>query len=222
MSTEIVLYTHPLSRGRVARWMLEETGLPYQAVILDYGTTMKAPDYLAINPMGKVPALRHGEAVVTENAAICAYLADLVPERHLAPPPGSPARADYYRWLFFLAGPVEALLTAKESGVLAPARSAGYGHEADLLQTLEQGHRGPRIPGRRVLQRGRPVHGGGGGFLHAYRHAGAAACVYCLRATACRPTCGTACQRCRRCVDCGASEPGHAAHRGHDEHLWKV
>lgn len=74
MSTEIVLYTHPLSRGRVARWMLEETGLPYQAVILDYGTTMKAPDYLAINPMGKVPALRHGEAVVTENAAICAYL----------------------------------------------------------------------------------------------------------------------------------------------------
>ncbi|TQU70220.1 glutathione S-transferase, partial [Xanthomonas perforans] len=125
MSTEIVLYTHPLSRGRVARWMLEETGLPYQTVILDYGTTMKAPDYMAINPMGKVPALRHGETVVTENAAICAYLADLVPERHLAPPPGSPARADYYRWLFFLAGPVEALLTAKESGVLAPARSAG-------------------------------------------------------------------------------------------------
>ncbi|TQT97890.1 glutathione S-transferase, partial [Xanthomonas perforans] len=52
MSTEIVLYTHPLSRGRVARWMLEETGLPYQTVILDYGTTMKAPDYMAINPMG--------------------------------------------------------------------------------------------------------------------------------------------------------------------------
>ncbi|KGE52905.1 glutathione S-transferase [Xanthomonas axonopodis pv. vasculorum] len=112
--------------------MLEETGLPYQAVILDYGTTMKAPDYVAINPMGKVPALRHGDTVVTENAAICAYLADL------APLPGSPARADYYRWLFFLAGPVEALLTTKESGLLAPARSAGYGHEADLLQTLEQ------------------------------------------------------------------------------------
>ncbi|QDI04261.1 MULTISPECIES: glutathione S-transferase family protein [Xanthomonas translucens group] len=138
MSTEIVLYTHPLSRGRVARWMLEETGLPYSAQILDYGTTMKAPAYLAINPMGKVPALRHGAAVVTENAAICAYLADLVPERHLAPLQGSPARADYYRWLFFLAGPVEGLLTAKEGGALAPARSAGYGREADLLQTLEQ------------------------------------------------------------------------------------
>ncbi|OAX56738.1 glutathione S-transferase family protein [Xanthomonas graminis] len=138
MSNEIVLYTHPMSRGRVARWMLEETGLPYSAQILDYGTTMKAPAYLAINPMGKVPALRHGAAVVTENAAICAYLADLVPERQLAPPPGSPARADYYRWLFFLAGPVEGLLTAKEGGALAPARSAGYGREADLLQTLEQ------------------------------------------------------------------------------------
>ncbi len=113
MSTELVLYTHPLSRGRVARWMLEETGLPYQAVILDYDTTMKAPEYLAINPMGKVPALRHGDTVVTENAAICAYLADLVPERQLTPPPGSPARADYYRWLFFMSGPVEGLLTAK-------------------------------------------------------------------------------------------------------------
>ena len=138
MSDQIVLYTHPLSRGRVARWMLEETGLPYQAVILDYGTSMKAPNYLAINPMGKVPAVRHGDKVITENAAICAYLADLVPERQLAPPPGSPARADYYRWLFFLAGPVESLLTAKQSGVLAPARSAGYGSEADLLGTLEQ------------------------------------------------------------------------------------
>jgi glutathione S-transferase len=138
MSDQIVLYTHPQSRGRVARWMLEETGLPYEAVILDFETTMKAPDYLAVNPMGKVPALRHGDIVVTENAAICAYLADLVPERQLAPPPGSPARADYYRWLFFMAGPVEALLTAKQGGVLAPTRSAGYGNEDDLLQTLEQ------------------------------------------------------------------------------------
>ncbi|MEP6907283.1 MAG: glutathione S-transferase family protein [Pseudoxanthomonas sp.] len=138
MSNEIVLYTHPMSRGRVARWMLEETGLPYQTVILDYGTTMKAPDYLAVNPMGKVPALRHGDAEVTETAAICAYLADLVPERQLAPPPGSPARAAYYRWLFFLAGPLESLLTAKQGGVLAPARSAGYGNEADVLHTLEQ------------------------------------------------------------------------------------
>ncbi|OZB80007.1 glutathione S-transferase N-terminal domain-containing protein, partial [Microbacterium sp. 13-71-7] len=65
----LVFYTHPFSRGRVARWMLEETGLPYEEVILDYGTTMKAPEYLVINPMGQVPTLRHGDSVVTENAA---------------------------------------------------------------------------------------------------------------------------------------------------------
>ena len=74
---KLTFYTHPMSRGRTVRWMLEECGVPYDTVLLEYGTTMKAPDYLAINPMGKVPALRHGQAVVTEVAAICAYLADL-------------------------------------------------------------------------------------------------------------------------------------------------
>ena len=108
MTDAITLYTHPVSRGRVARWMLEETGLPYDEVILEYDASMKAPDYLAINPMGKVPALKHGDTVVTENAAICAYLAELVPEKRLAPPPGDPARGPYYRWLFFTAGPLEA------------------------------------------------------------------------------------------------------------------
>ena len=85
MTTPLTFYTHPWSRGRVARWMLEETGLPYQTEILDYGTTMKAPAYRAINPMGKVPAIQHGDTVVTENAAILLYLADLVPEKKLAP-----------------------------------------------------------------------------------------------------------------------------------------
>ena len=76
MTAALTLYTHPMSRGRIARWMLEETGKPYDTVVLDYGTTMKAPDYLALNPMGKVPTLRHGDHVVTECAAICTYLAD--------------------------------------------------------------------------------------------------------------------------------------------------
>src|SRR5690242_1534290 len=75
MTDELVLYTHPMSRGRIARWMLEEVGQPYRTELLDFGTTMKAPEYLAINPMGKVPALRHGDTIVTEAAAICAYLA---------------------------------------------------------------------------------------------------------------------------------------------------
>ncbi len=138
MTDKLVFYTHPLSRSRLARWMLEETGLPYEDRILEFGTTMKAPEYLAINPMGKVPAIRHGDLVVTENAAICAYLADLVPDRRLAPPAGSRERGSYYRWLFFLAGPTEAMVTAKYTGVFAPARGAGYGSEDDVLRVLEQ------------------------------------------------------------------------------------
>jgi glutathione S-transferase len=89
MADELVLYTNPRSRGRIVRWMLEEVGQPYRTEVLDYGTTMKAPAYLAVNPMGKVPALRHGDAVVTEAAAICAYLADAFPQAKLAPPPAT-------------------------------------------------------------------------------------------------------------------------------------
>ncbi|MGE0209163.1 MAG: glutathione S-transferase family protein [Lysobacteraceae bacterium] len=134
----LTFYTHPMSRGRIARWMLEETGLPYEEVLLDYASTMKAPEYLAINPMGKVPALRHGDTVVTESVAIGLYLADLVPEKRLAPPPGSAERGPYYRWLLFLAGPLEALLTAKHAGALASPVSAGYGAEGDVVRVLEQ------------------------------------------------------------------------------------
>src|SRR3954467_3898229 len=111
MTDELVFYTNPMSRGRIVRWMLEEIGQPYRTELLDYGTTMKAPAYLAINPMGKVPALRHGDAVVTECAAICAYLADAFPQAGLAPALESRLRGTYYRWLFFAAGPVEAAIT---------------------------------------------------------------------------------------------------------------
>ena len=137
MTAPLTFYTHPMSRGRVSRWMLEETGLPYDTVVLDYGTSMKAPEYLAINPMGKVPALKHGDTVVTEQAAICMYLADLVPEKKLAPPVGSPARGSYYRWISFMA-PLEQLMVSKASGAALPdARMAGFGTEKDLLDTLE-------------------------------------------------------------------------------------
>src|SRR6202046_1724488 len=88
MSKDLIFYTNPMSRGRIVRWMLEEVGAPYGTELLDFGTTMKAPAYLAINPMGKVPAIRHGAVVVTEGAAICAYLADAFPEAGLAPPSG--------------------------------------------------------------------------------------------------------------------------------------
>ncbi len=141
MTQPITLYTHPWSRGRIARWMLEETGLPYDVQLLAYGGAMKAPAYTAINPMGKVPALRVGDTVVTEGAAICAFLAERVPERRLAPAALSPARGPYYRWLFFAAGPLEAAVTAKALGLLAPEdkrSTAGYGTFDDVMTTLER------------------------------------------------------------------------------------
>jgi len=140
MSNELVFYTNPMSRGRVVRWMLEEVGQPYRTELLDYGTSMKSPDYLAINPMGKVPALRHGDAVVTETAAICAYLADAFPAMGLAPPAGSALRGPYYRWLFFGAGPLEASWTNQALGFVVPPdreRMAGYGNFNAVLNALE-------------------------------------------------------------------------------------
>jgi glutathione S-transferase len=124
----------------MVRWMLEEVGQPYRTEVLDYGTTMKAPAYLAINPMGKVPALAHGDAVVTECAAICAYLADAFPQAKLAPPPGDRLRAPYYRWMFFAAGPIEAAVSNKALGLVVPAereRMMGYGTVDRALATLE-------------------------------------------------------------------------------------
>ena len=151
MTDSITFYTNPMSRGRIVRWMLEEVGHPYETVVLDYESGMKSPDYLAINPMGKVPAIRHGDTVVTEGAAICAYLADMFPDAGLAPPSGNERRGPYYRWLFFAAGPVEAAVTAKSLGLLAPEdkRSmAGYGSFEDTIDALESAVRdGPYICG---------------------------------------------------------------------------
>lgn len=139
--SQLVLYTNPMSRGRITHWMLEEVGQPYDTVWLDFGSAMRTPDYLAINPMGKVPALRHGDAVVTEAPAICAYLADAFPQADLIPPAGSPARAAYYRWLFFTAGPVEMATTAKAFGWEVPegkSGMAGFGKYSRTIATLEK------------------------------------------------------------------------------------
>ena len=138
MMADLTLYTNPMSRGRIARWMMEEVGEPYETVVLEYGTTMKSPDYLAVNPMGKVPAVRHGDVVVTEAAAICAYLADAFPAAGLAPPHGSPLRAPYYRWMFFAAGPVEAAVTNKSQGFESDKKAMlGYGSFEDMVDGLE-------------------------------------------------------------------------------------
>ena len=134
----IDFYTNPRSRGAIARWMLEEIGQPYQTHVLEYGTTMKAPDYLAINPMGKVPTIVHDGQVVTEVAAICAYLAGAFPEAGLAPRPNE--RAAYYRWLFFAAGPIESAVVNNTLGFTIPPERrgmVGYGSYEDAVAVLE-------------------------------------------------------------------------------------
>jgi glutathione S-transferase len=139
MTATLEFFTNPMSRGQMVRWMLEEIGAQYETHLLDYRTSMKTPDYLAVNPMGKVPAIRHNGVVVTEVAAICAYLADAFPDAGLAPP--LPERGDYYRWLFFAAGPVEAAFTNKALGfepALEKRAMVGYGSFEQTMSTLEQ------------------------------------------------------------------------------------
>lgn len=151
MTDDLILYTNPQSRGRIARWMLEEVGAPYRVETVDYGTTMKGQDYLEINPMGKVPALVHAGRVVTECAAICAYLAETFPEAGLAPTAAE--RADYYRWLFFAAGPVEQAVTNRSAQFVPSAeqgRMFGYGNyelAVDVLERAVSAH--PYIAGER-------------------------------------------------------------------------
>ncbi|UZK69379.1 glutathione S-transferase family protein [Sphingomonas sp. S1-29] len=137
MSDDLVFYTNPMSRGQIARWMLEEAGAPYRTELLEYGT-MSSEAYRAINPMAKVPAIQHGDRVVTECAAICAYLADAFPEAGLAPP--TTDRADYYRWLFFAAGPVEHAVTNRAIGVEVPPDKqgmVGYGDFDRVVDVLD-------------------------------------------------------------------------------------
>jgi glutathione S-transferase len=137
--TELTFYTNPMSRGRIVRWMLEEVGQPYETVVLGYDSDgMKADAYRAVNPMGKVPAIIHDGRVVTECAAICAYLADAFPDAGLAPPTAE--RADYYRWLFFAAGPLEAAATEKARGIVVTpeqSRMVGYGSFDTVIDAIE-------------------------------------------------------------------------------------
>ena len=138
MPSPVKFYTNPMSRGQIVRWALEEAGADYETVLLEYGADMKAPDYLAINPMGKVPAIRHEGRVVTECAAICAYLAEAFPEAGLAPE--EEERAAYYRWMFFAAGPLEQATITRAMEWPVPAdKSAmlGFGTYDDTVAAAE-------------------------------------------------------------------------------------
>ena len=131
----LTLYTHPMSRGRIARWMLEEVGEPYETRVVDYGPSMKGPEYRAINPMGKVPALVHDGRVVTEVNAILCYLAEAFPEAGLMPED----RAGFWRWMFFVAGPLEYAVVNRSLGFeVEPDKRGrlGYGSFDDVVATL--------------------------------------------------------------------------------------
>jgi len=153
MADTVTFYHNPQSRGRIAHWMLEESGAPYEIKIVDFGKMQhKAKDFLAINPMGKIPAIVHRGTVITESAAICAYLADAFPAAGLAPALGDPKRGTYLRWLFFGAGCVEPAIIDQMFSRPAPSRPAalGYGNYPDTVNTLEQAITpGPFVLGER-------------------------------------------------------------------------
>lgn len=145
MSTELTFYTNPMSRGGIVHWMLEELAVPYELKVLEYGPAMKSADYLAINPMGKVPAIVHNGRVVTEAAAICAWLADAFPQAGLSP--AHDDRADYYRWLFFAAGPLEAAVGMRACQVVPDDKQQmmlGFGSLETTLDALAGAVRGRR------------------------------------------------------------------------------
>jgi glutathione S-transferase len=135
---ELIFYTNPQSRGRIVRWMLEEVGQPYETEVIPYDQ-MKSERYLAIHPLGKVPAIKHNGHVLTECAAICAYLADVFPEAKLGP--NVDEKADYYRWLFFAAGPLEAAISNHAMGWQVPQereRMFGYGNFAKAIAAVDE------------------------------------------------------------------------------------
>jgi glutathione S-transferase len=135
---DIIFYTNPQSRGRIIRWMLEELGQPYDTQVIAYDR-LKDPEFLAINPMGKVPAIKHRDRIVTEGSAICTYLADVFPDAGLGP--RDDEKADYYRWMFYAAGPIEAAVSNHAMGwVPTPERERmfGYGNFDRVIGVLDQ------------------------------------------------------------------------------------
>ena len=133
------LYWSPRSRSFTTLWLLEETGQPYEKVLTDISTgAQKSPEYLAINPMGKVPALTDGDVAIAESAAICAYVAERVPEAKLAPPLGDPKRGKYLQWLFFAPSCIEPAILQAYTKLEIPAMSAAWGSTTQTFDVLEQ------------------------------------------------------------------------------------
>jgi glutathione S-transferase len=143
------LYWAPRSRSFTALWLMEETGQPYERVLTDITTgAQKTPEYLAINPMGKVPALGDGDATLAEAAAICAYVAERYPEAKLAPPLGDPKRAKYLYWLFFSPGCIEPAIVQLATKIEMNPVAAGWGEAQRVFDVLDNAlGKGPWILG---------------------------------------------------------------------------
>ena len=138
--SDLVFYTNPHSRGPIVHRMLEKLAEPYETVRLDFGIGTKSAEYLAINPMGKVSALKHLTAIITEVVAICTYLAVRFPEKKLIPSADDPSLSSFYRWMFFAAGPLEQTVTAKGFDWEIPEGrngTAGFGSHEDVMNVIE-------------------------------------------------------------------------------------
>ena len=143
------LYFSPKSRSFTALWLMEETGQPYERVLTDITTgAQKAPAYLAINPMGKVPGLQDGDVGLGEAAAICTYVAERYPEAKLAPPLGDPRRARYLYWLFFGPSCIEPAIIQIFTKIQVPSSTAGWGDATQVFDVLDQAlQKGPWLLG---------------------------------------------------------------------------
>ncbi len=140
--SELVLFTNSMSRGNTVDLLLKILDVPYKRIELGYGADMHTAEYLAINPMAKVPTLVDGDAIVTETVAICLYLADKFIEKGLAPALNDPKRADYYRWFLFTAGPIESAFTINNLGIRLDEeqqKSSGFGSVERTMACLEIG-----------------------------------------------------------------------------------
>jgi glutathione S-transferase len=143
------LYWSPRSRSFSALWLMEEVGEPYERVLIDITTgAQKTPEYLAINPMGKVPALKDGDVTVAEASAICAYVAERHHDKNLAPPIGDPLRAKYLQWLFFSPGCIEPAMIEIFTKISVPTSTAAWGSATQVFDVLDAAlEKGPFLLG---------------------------------------------------------------------------
>lgn len=132
------LYWSPRSRSFTALWLMEETGVPYERVLIDIQKgSQRTLEFLEVNPMGKVPALQDGDATMAEAAAICAYVAERYPDAKLAPPVGDPARAKYLYWLFYGPGCIEPAVVQLATKIEMNPVAAGWGDAQRVIDVLD-------------------------------------------------------------------------------------